>query len=179
MRLSFERRMGAGLRRQAPLSLVLFLIAGILALVAGGMFLAAGALDADAALLAREGQEVQAEVLDRRITERIEVDRDKDLNSPLRERKVTTYHLRLAYVTAAGERIETEVAVSRARYEAAETGGALRLFYAPSKPTVIEFERGEAAAEARAFRWVFWGLGVLSLGLAGLGVWLRRRERAG
>ncbi len=177
MRMSFERQIGGNHDGKAIGPLVLLFIAGVMAVVAGGMHLAAGALDENAVLLAREGQEVQAEVLDRRVTEKIEIDREKDLNSPLRERKVTTYYLRLAYVTAAGERIETEVSVPQGRYEAAATGGTVRIFYAPSQPSVFEFERGEAASGARLFRWLSWGLGGLALVLAGLGLRLRRAAR--
>jgi Protein of unknown function (DUF3592) len=135
----------------------------------------------DAKLLAAEGREIEAEVLNRRIVETIEYDRDTGSNSNSsfdRQRKKTTHYVTLAYNPSENERIEMETSVSQSRYQALGNGAKVKIFYAPSNPQLIEFEKGEKAGEAKLFSWISIGLMVVAVGMAALGIYLRRPSAA-
>jgi Protein of unknown function (DUF3592) len=150
-------------------------------IVAGGMYLAAGAADKDAALLAREGQEIEATVTDRRIVEKVEIIRDDDDRNGLRDRErvVTTYYLTVSFRPEGAEQVTVERSVPQSRYNATSGAEKITVFYAPSQPTLFEFQRGETAGNAKIFRWASLGLAVLGIGAMAAGFYLwRRRDRA-
>jgi hypothetical protein len=150
-----------------------FWAAAAVFLVVGGVFYkVSGTLDAQAARLASAGVEVLAEVVERRIVTRHEVDRDGD------ERTVTSHYVTVAYATAAGDRVEVEEQVGASRYQTLPEGAQVPVIYLPEEPTVLEFLRGETRGEAGVFRWL--GIGLAALGglLAVAGLVLRRRAAA-
>ncbi len=177
MRVSFSSHTGHSRRFPVAPSIILYVMSAIFLIVSGAMYWASGAVGEDAKRLAAEGQEIEAEVIGRRIVEKIEYDRDSNSNSNSsfnRERKTTTYYVTIAYNPTGNERIEKETTVSRSRYEALGDGAKVKIFYAPSDPQLIEFEKGEKAGEAKFFFWISLVVGTLAVGLLGLGLYLRR-----
>lgn len=123
----------------------------------------------EARLLAEEGREAEAEVLDLRREETRKVDDDG------RVRLDVAYFVTVRFDTPVRRQVEVETAISDARFAALRVGQRVLLRYAASDPGVIEFEAGEKAAEAAFLRWVALGLGVIAAGLAVLAV---RQSRA-
>jgi hypothetical protein len=177
MRVSFSRHSSRSINLPVSASFVFYIIAANFLVIAGGLYWASGAVAKDARLLAAEGTEIEAEVLDRRIVEKIEYD-DDDKSSGSRTRKTTTYCLTIAYSPSENERIEMETSVSQARYETSGTGAKIKLFYAPSNPRLIEFEKGEKAKSASFLRWFGMGLAVMAVGLAALGIYMRKPSQS-
>ncbi len=171
MRISLEKRFDGTPAQNAHR--VVAAVFGVLALVclmgAAILWAIERGISAEARLLAAEGQEAVAEVLDRRIIETRSTDSDG------RTTTSRTYYLRLAFTTAAGDRVEIEPSVGQARYEATPQGTRLTLRYAPSNPAVIEFEAGGREAEAGVLRLVWQGLALLVVVFTGLALWKLRR----
>lgn len=113
----------------------------------------------EARLLAEEGREAVADVLDLRREETRKVDDEG------RVRFDIEHFVRVRFDTPDRRGVEVEAMVTAARYEALQVGDRITLRYAASSPEVIEFEAGERAGEANLLRWVALGMGVVAIGL--------------
>lgn len=152
--------------------LILFAMAAVFGLIGVVFHFVAGAVAGDAALLAAEGKSAQATVIDQRIAETRDRDSDGDT------RITITYFLTLTFKPAGDSaEVETEVSVPKDRFNALGEGDAVEIFYAPSRPTLIEFTRGETASNAGILSLISYLMGAVGLGLAILGVGLWRRAR--
>lgn len=123
-----------------------------------------------ARLLAEEGREAEAEVLDLRREETRKVDDDG------RVRFDIEHFVTVRFDTPGRRGVEVEAMVSAARHDGLRRGDRIVIRYAASDPGVIEFEAGERAQEAAFLRWVVLGLGAIALGLGVLAV---RQYRGG
>lgn len=145
------------------------IIAGVCVLVAVLIWFIERGISAEARLLAAEAVEAPAVVLDRRMVESRNTDKDGHTTTSM------SYYLRLEFVTAAGDRVEIEPSVGQERYDASPAGTTLTLRYAPSDPRVVEFEAGERAAEAGVLQWIWKSAGGLAAVFAVLALWKTRR----
>jgi hypothetical protein len=130
------------------------------------------AMQGDAQALATEGVEVQATVTDRRIVEERDRQSDGDV------RTTTKYYFGLSFQTADGTDVQIEELVGRDQYEAVESGGTIALFYLPTRPDFVEFNRGDKLKATGFLRWMGLGLLALAIVLAGVTVFLKRRPAA-
>lgn len=117
-----------------------------------------------ARLLAEEGREAEATVMDLRREETRRVD-DQG-----RVRFDVEHFVTVRFDTPARRGVEVEATVGADRHDALRRGDRIMIRYAASDPQVIEFEAGERAAEAAFLRWVALGLGVVAAGLGVLAV---------
>ena len=169
MRRGFRR--GTGYSVKVAPALVLGLIAGFLAIMAVIFWFVAQSLDATARRLAEGGQEIEAVITDKRIVEREEVDNDGD------RRRSTNHYLTVSFTPPSGETVVADELVGQPRYDAAQIGQKVTLFYLPEEPTLFEFERGDKASDAGVFRWISIGLGGVGIAVA-LGAFLLRGRPA-
>ncbi len=128
------RRQAAGATTRTSLMVLALVWAG-LALVAAGYGWVWGA---EARLIAAEGVQAEAVVAARRVSESrsgAQVDED--------------FHVTLRFADSAGQPQETEVEVTRDRYDALAEGTRVTLTYAASDPGVVELTPGDLAASVR------------------------------
>jgi hypothetical protein len=125
----------------------------------------------EARLLATEGREAVADVLDRREVETRSVDNEG------RVRYDWDHFATLRFDTPDRRGVEVETRITPARYEALQVGDRVTIRYAASDPRVVEFEPGEKAGEVALLRWAAIGLGVIAAGIGGL--MLRQYRQAG
>ena len=170
--ISSDQNTEAGKKVAALLPFFLYAFAAVFLLVAAGLLLLGRSAAADARLLAAEGVPVAATVTDRTITET----RSRDSNDRLRT--TTSYRITLTFATAAGETVTVDHPVSKARFDGLADGQITEVFYAPSRPTLVSFERGDAEAGVGFFGVMAAIFGLVGLGIGWLGLTLRRRMAA-
>jgi hypothetical protein len=123
-----------------------------------------------ARLLAEEGRDVTAEV----VNLRQEVTRRTDAEGRGYDDFTSFVTVRFDTFETRGVTVEAEV--DDDRYAGLSLGQRIDLRYAASDPQVIEFEPGEAAGETAFLRWVAIGLGLIAAVLAGVAL---RQYRGG
>lgn len=143
---------------------VLYGMAAVFLGVALLLFLVGRQAAADARLLAAEGVAVEATVGTRTVTETRSRDSDD------RMRTTRSYRVELSFTTAEGKAVEVERGVSEAQFDSLEEGQLVQVFYVPSRPTLVGFEKGGDMGGA----WILWGIGAV-FGLVGLGLGLGGR----
>jgi hypothetical protein len=143
---------------------VLYGMAAVFLGIAALLYVVGQQAAADARLLAAEGVAVEATVGTRTVTETRSRDQDD------RMKTTRSYRVELRFTTAEGKAVEVERGVSQAQYDRLEEGQPVEIFYVPSRPTLVGFEKGGDTGGA----WVLWGIGAV-FGLVGLGLGLGGR----
>lgn len=152
--------------------LILFFMAAVFGFMGLVFHFVSDSAAGDAALLEAEGKPAVATVTDQRVVE----SRDKDSDGDTRI--TVNYYITLSFKPEGDSaEVQTEALVPKARYDVLGVGDQVDIFYAASRPTLIELTRGETAANAGILRLVSYILWAVALGLAVLGVSLWRRAR--
>jgi hypothetical protein len=126
----------------------------------------------EARLLATEGREAEATVLDLREVKTRRVDNDGRVHHDI------DHYARVRFDTPERRGVVAETRITEARFEMLEKGMMVPLRYAASDPEVIEFQAGEKAGEATLLRWAALGLAVIAGGLS-VFAWRQRRKLLG
>jgi hypothetical protein len=105
-------------------------------------------------------------------SKRVSEKRERDRNSK-RETVSKTYYLQYRFTTGEGREMETEMSVSKSRWESAQTNEPVEIQYLPDDPekSRIAGESGQIAS------FVFTGIGIVGalIGLASIGSYLRTK----